>query len=475
MALEGDLTVFRLPDILQMVAQQQKTGILTVQGEHDILAVSFLHGEIVAADALNQNFEEGLGEVLASQGVVRPEDFARVSEGHRSSGQRLADYLVDRGVISRFQLLSALRQQTYRLLLQVLRWSEGEFKFYSGEEVSFEEGVTPISVEELLMRSIGDLMGEGTLSGTLPHGFVAYERLPTSRVTRLLGRDGDLPGEDPNEVWLSADEERILDRLDGRTTASQVAESSGLGEYKTLYSLFRLLQAGLVRPRSAQESIGPHAPAVSAVPVAPAVPGAAGASGLPVSPALDAEKPPAPERKGKPERKALRSAPAEEIALPEESPASAQGALVGRLLGVGCLAALVGMFILAYSQSTRLLFPYPWMRSDRATFERQERLAQALLIDRAARTHFLLEGAYPIRLEELVARQMIPASALSISSGEVLGYKAEALSYTLQLPGQASSGGVPALTETISGDFAVDPDFFRGLKEEEGIPLVLLD
>ena len=156
MALEGDLRVFRLPDILQMIAQQQKTGILTVQGEHDILAVSFLRGEIVAADALNQNFEEGLGEVLASQGLVRPEDFVRVAEGHKSSGQRLADYLVERGILSRQQLLGALRQQTYRLLLQVLRWTEGEFKFYSGEEVSFEDGVQPISVEEVLMRSIGE-------------------------------------------------------------------------------------------------------------------------------------------------------------------------------------------------------------------------------------------------------------------------------------------------------------------------------
>ena len=88
MALEGDLQIFLLPDILQVVSQQQKTGILTVQGENDILAVSFLRGEIVAADALNQNFEEGLGEVLASQGLVRPDDFARISEGPRASGRR---------------------------------------------------------------------------------------------------------------------------------------------------------------------------------------------------------------------------------------------------------------------------------------------------------------------------------------------------------------------------------------------------
>ena len=447
MALEGDLRVFRLPDILQMIAQQQKTGILTVQGEHDILAVSFLRGEIVAADALNQNFEEGLGEVLASQGVVRPEDFARVSEGHKSSGQRLADYLVDRGILSRPQLLGALRQQTYRLLLQVLRWSEGEFKFYSGEEVSFEEGVQPISVEELLMRSIGDLLGEGTLSGTLPHGFVAYERLPSSRVIRLLGRDGDLPGDDPGELWLSADEEQVLLRLDGRASATEIAETSGLGEYMTLYSLFRLLQAGLVRPRSAAEP-------ASTKPAAGTVPAPAEAV---------------------PESTLRRSAAAEKIELPLESSSSATGVLVGRLLGLGCVAAMIAFLVLAARYPAQLLLPYPWLRSDRATFERQGRLAQALLIDRAARTHFLLEGEYPVRLEDLVERQMLPARALVDPSGESLGYRAEGMSYSLQPQGRDLSGSHAAVTETISGDFAVDPEFFRGLREEEGIPLVLLD
>lgn len=459
MALEGDLRVFRLPDILQMIAQQQKTGILTVQGEHDILAVSFLRGEIVAADALNQNFEEGLGEVLASQGVVRPEDFARVSEGHKSSGQRLADYLVDRGILSRLQLLGALRQQTYRLLLQVLRWSEGEFKFYSGEEVSFEEGVQPISVEELLMRSIGDLLGEGTLSGTLPHGFVAYERLPTQRVLRLLGRDGDLPGDDPGEFWISADEERVLNRLDGRASATEIAELTGLGEYKTLYSLFRLLQGGLVRPRSAAE------PAASD----------RGDSAAPVSPVSPVTEAPAASKGAVRAAATRRPVPADRIELPAETATSARGVLVGRLLGAVCIAGLVACLVLATSHPSNLLFPFPWLRSDRATFDRQVRVAQALLIDRAARTHFLLEGAYPARLEELVERQLLPARVLRSRAGLHLEYRAEGPSYTLKPQGRGTSEASLAVTETISGDFAVDPEFFRGLREEEGIPLVLLD
>lgn len=449
MALEGDLTVFHLPDILQLVAQQQKTGILTVQGEHDILAVSFLRGEIVAADALNQNFEEGLGEVLASQGLVRPEDFARVSEGQKVSGQRLADYLVDQAILSRQQLLGALRQQTYRLLLQVLRWREGEFKFYSGEEVSFEEGVQPISIEELLMRSIGDLLGEGTLSGTLPHGFVAYERLPTNRSLRLLGRDGDLPGDSPDEVWINADDERVLGLLDGRATAAEVAQASGLGEYKTLYSLFRLLQGGLVRPRSATP------------------PG-----GRPGSEPEPAEAPPAAVAPQLPLR---RAAKLEKIELPVESATSSSGARTGRLLGIVCAFALAALLVLSIGHFERLLYPFPWLRGERVAFERQIRVSQALLIDRAARTYFLLEGEYPPRLEELVARRQLPRRALTGPFGEGLGYGVDAVSYTLRPRVVDSGDGPMVVTETISGDFAVDPEFFRGLREEEGIPLVLLD
>ncbi|MEO8277114.1 MAG: DUF4388 domain-containing protein [Thermoanaerobaculia bacterium] len=447
MALEGDLKVFQLPDIVQMIAQQQKTGILTIQGEHDILAVSFLRGEIVAADALNQNFEEGLGEVLASQGLVRPDDYARVAEGHRASGQRLADYLVERGVLSRPQLLAALRQQTYRLLLQVLRWTEGEFKFYSGEEVSYEEGVLPISVEELLMRSIGDLLGEGTLSGTLPHGFVAYERLPVQGTIRRLGRDGDLPSEIPGEIWISSDEERILGLLDGKASATEVGERSGLGEYKTLYGLFRLLKAGLVRPRSSGEASAP-----SPVPEEPAAA--------------------APVAKPEPRRHASRG---EEIELPVEPASSSRGTRFGRILAVACALGVAAVLAMAMLRPNLLLFSFPWLRSERTAFDRQHRAVQALLIDRAARTYFLLEGKYPPRLEELVERGMLPRRALQEPGGGALEYRAEALSYTLLPHGRDTRESSLAFTETISGDFAVDPEFFRGLTEDKGIPLILLD
>ncbi len=154
MAVEGTLDLFKLPEILQLISQQRKTGILTVQGQQDIVAISFLNGRIVAADALNQTQEEGLAQVLLKEGMITAPDLARAASEHQSAGGRLIDLLVERRYIERAQLLAALRLQTFRLLEQLLRWSQGDFKFYSGDEVSYEEGFEPIGVEELLIHAV---------------------------------------------------------------------------------------------------------------------------------------------------------------------------------------------------------------------------------------------------------------------------------------------------------------------------------
>jgi hypothetical protein len=152
MAVEGTLELFKLPEILQLVAQQRKTGILTVQGQQDIIAVSFLNGQIVAADALNQTVEEGLAQILVGEGLMTAGDFARAAADYPSSGLRLLEFLVERLYVTRPELLRALRIQMSRLLEQLLGWDKGEFKFYSGDEVSYEEGFVPIPVDELLFQ-----------------------------------------------------------------------------------------------------------------------------------------------------------------------------------------------------------------------------------------------------------------------------------------------------------------------------------
>jgi len=489
MAIEGSLETFQLPEILQMISAQRKTGILTVQGEADIVAISFKDGHVVAADALNQTVEEGLGQILASQGLVSPRDFAAVSAEHDGGGKRLLDLLLERGLVERGQLLEALRLQTYRLLLQLLRWEQGDFKFYSGEEVAYEEGFYAISIEELLIRSLSDL-GEDDQLGGPPDLAVAYERVAGAPPIQYLTQDG-APREGSG-VWIAAEDRPFVERLDGRTPVGALADATGVGHYRALFTLYKLLRAGAVRAVPARAQGGaaatPPAPGAgrpAAHAPAPALRGAA--------PAPPAAAPPAPRPVPPPTFGVVargRDAAPEE-ALPDVAAAPpATGHLrqmVARAVptrpglaavAVPRLAALgvaLAVFALPWLAPRRLLLPFPWQESARSGLERNQRNAGYLQIDRAARTFFLLEGHYPDGLQELVTGNLLSPSALADPAGRRLAYSAENLAYEVE----PVAGGEPVpelgIREAITGDFLLDPDFLDLPERPDRPPLVLLD
>lgn len=486
MALEGSLELFALPEILQMVSVQKKTGILTVQGEQDIIAISFLEGQVVAADALNQTVEEGLGQVLASQGLVSPEDFDQAVRDHQSGGGRLVDLLLERGLLDRFDLLNALRQHTFHLLVQLLGWTKGEFKFYGGDEVSFEEGMVPISVEELLIRSVQE-MGEEEAQEGMPSLAGVYERLASNTPVKVLGRDGDTPEAD-GSVWLSPDEVALLERLDGRQTAAAHAAATGLGDYKVLYALYRLLKAELVRglPEVGGEDV-PFAPAPAPVPSLEPPPRI---EPVPSSapPQVEAVPPPVmemplPEPSFGDEDEPDAFGESELASEPEldtgPAPFRRRSAVLSAetlrwILHPVALFALVFLVVAARGDRGRVLFPFPWLQSDRSALEAVQNQALARKIERAANTYFLLEGRFPDELRSLQQSGLLSAEDLRDVRGNAVVFLNEEDHYRLSFVDPSRPGEGIRFDNDVRGNFLLDAEFLATPRPTRS-PVVLVD
>ncbi|MEK7315376.1 MAG: hypothetical protein AAB011_04295, partial [Candidatus Eisenbacteria bacterium] len=269
-------------------------------------------------------------------------------------------------------------------------------------------------------------------------------RVTSAQPIKVIGRDGTPPTVPGIELWVSADEQLLLDRLDGEAAADDVARASGLGEYRTLFGLFRLLQAGLVRPAAGSTS---ELDAVQeAVEAAPEV--------------EPAERPFSRSRR---------------FEVPSETATASREVWLGRLLAAIVVLAMAAFLVLVAVRPATVLLPFPWHRTERAAFEKQQLASKALAFDRAARTYFLIEGRYPDRLVELAERRLVARRSLTDRLGSRLVYRADAVSYSLEVGAGPGESRPPVVSETISGDFALDPDYFRGLGDDEGIPLILLD
>lgn len=418
MAIEGSLDDFHLPEILQMVAQQQKTGILTIQGDATIVAVSFLSGRVVAADSLEETVEQRLGEVLMRNGLVTRAEFGEVAERERRGEGRLVDLLVDSGRLERRQVLASLRQQTAELLTGLLDWQQGEFKFYGNDEVSYEEGFEPISVESLLLSSLDD---------------EAEPAVPT-------------PGEALPSIHRLGDPEPDLD-------PRNLDDGGGLDE-----NSFDV--PGLDAPLFDSTSF--DAPAAE-----PPDAGEAPRLGpWPVPDLTDDEE--------ELERTGVFVPPGAALEPPAR-PARATGRLADAVVPIFGFALAVLLLAGAALASSQFLLPLPWQQGERLTQQAIERQAAYQAIDRAAKTYFLLEGRFPDDLDTLREMSMLDAPDLTDPAGVPLVYSPQADSYELapDLPPEQSDPLVSI--EAITGNFLLDPEFLSAGPTSGQSPLVLLD
>lgn len=186
---EGNLGEGRILEALQAIVQERRTGILTVQGEEDILAVSFAEGQIVAADALNLRLDEALGRKLIDRELLTEERFNTIQTKTRETGVRLIDALVEKESLDRGEILVALRDLTLDLLYTLLEWLEGDFKFYNTDEVSYEEGFRPISLKEwlALRAATAEAVGESESAATLDEAsHLERDRLSLAEMLRAV-------------------------------------------------------------------------------------------------------------------------------------------------------------------------------------------------------------------------------------------------------------------------------------------------
>lgn len=421
MAIEGSLDDFRLPEILQMVAQQQKTGILTIQGDATIVAVSFLAGRVVAADSLEETVEQRLGEVLMRRGLVTRSEFGEVAERERRGEGRLVDLLVASGQLERQQVLDSLRQQTEELLTGLLDWEQGEFKFYGNDEVSYEEGFEPISVESLLLSSLDDEPeappAEPTPGGPLPSIHRLGDPEPDLDPRSL---DDDGGGLDADSFDVPGLDAPLFDSPHFEAPGDEPPEAD---------------EAPLLGPRPVPD---------------PADEERLERTGVFVPPTAIAE--PAPRPAG---RSTARLADA-----------------VVPVFGFSLAVLLLAGVALASSQ---FLLPLPWQQGERLSQQAVERQAAYQAIDRAAKTFFLLEGRFPDGLDTLCEMSMLDGHDLTDPAGVPLVYSPQEDSYELapELPPEQSDALVSI--EAITGNFLLDPEFLSAGPTSGQSPLVLLD
>ncbi|HEY6547217.1 MAG TPA: DUF4388 domain-containing protein [Vicinamibacteria bacterium] len=150
MSLRGNLKTMSLPDILQWIAQGQKTGTLHLERRSVKKRIIVRDGQIFSS--WSNDPRESLGQFLIRESLVTEEQLFKALIGQEEKGRLIGSILVSEGILTEDDLRLALQAKAVETIYDLFLWPEGEFDFREGEFpydvlIHWETPVTPVILE----------------------------------------------------------------------------------------------------------------------------------------------------------------------------------------------------------------------------------------------------------------------------------------------------------------------------------------
>ncbi len=227
-ALRGNLEDFGLGEVLQLIGQQRKTGVLEVELPDGPIEVHFEAGAVVSAAPRAGGQGGALGEMLVRCGILDRDTVARIEEERHLELRSFAGHAVASGAVSAEELGEVAELLTRETIFELLQCRSGAFRFRSCEVDAGVPGASQLPAEQLLMDGLR----------MLDEWRAVRPRLPQPDAGLRL-RPGPAEG-------LSERAAKLLAAVTDPCTVAEAIDRSRLGTFEGGRALVELVDRGLL-------------------------------------------------------------------------------------------------------------------------------------------------------------------------------------------------------------------------------------
>jgi hypothetical protein len=280
-ALKGTLKDFGIAEILQLIGQQAKSGVLHLESRDDVIHIAMADGSVVRAESAGRKAREKLGTLLVRAEIIDQAQLDQALDLQKRTLRRLGDILVELGFVTVAQLREMTALQTTETVYKLFHWKSGTYAFEPGDVEWDPETVTPVRAESVLMEGFRQVDEWPLVRKRITSMEMTFERVraPDPERTRTGSVDRDVEaafdalGEAPGpggeershsaELALGKEERRVFELAVPGRTVERIVDLSRLGEFETCKALQNLVGRGYLRAvapvRSRTGAVGAYA------------------------------------------------------------------------------------------------------------------------------------------------------------------------------------------------------------------------
>jgi len=243
MALEGKIVDFGVAEILQLISQQQKTGVLIVERGVESIEILFWNGMIFSANPCVRSEKGLLGEKLVKSDLVSEQQLQQALEIQEENFKHLGEILVDLGIVSKEVLNQIIHNQIYDTFSDLFQWKEGNYSFYP-QAITFNEKISsPIAIEHILLDVL-------RMIDEWPDILKRISSMDTvfRKTDRRFQKEG-------KEDTTSNEQSVVYNLVDGQNSVQDIVDKLLIGKFNPLKSLAKLLDAGYIEVKPKENPI----------------------------------------------------------------------------------------------------------------------------------------------------------------------------------------------------------------------------
>jgi hypothetical protein len=236
--LQGTIKEFGVADILQLICQQQKTGILVVESTGGKAEIYLEEGNISAARISTGPVGDALGTLLVKAKLISPGQLQAALDAQKETCEQFGEILLRQEVITREDLERAVHVQIYETFYVIFQWNEGSYQFNPKDVKAKSPSYRLINIQSILLDVLRMIDEWPDIKRFIPSVDIIFqpvlENFPSG-----LADDGLL----------------VYNLIDGVRTVQQIIDESLLGTFNTGRTLATLLQAGYIEKTAAPAAV----------------------------------------------------------------------------------------------------------------------------------------------------------------------------------------------------------------------------
>ncbi|MEE9392391.1 MAG: DUF4388 domain-containing protein [Planctomycetota bacterium] len=125
--------MFRIPDLLQLIAAHEKTGVVQVVAENETIQIHFADGQLMSAQSVDGPEDNRLGSILVRHGVLTRGQLQRILSDSSGKNRKLGRILREDGIADDQAIVAALQHQLKQLFQRALVAHNADVNFREGE------------------------------------------------------------------------------------------------------------------------------------------------------------------------------------------------------------------------------------------------------------------------------------------------------------------------------------------------------